>query len=139
RGNLILSNRGLGIDLVPPGVTPNDPADADTGSNNLQNWPQLTSATSNGGTTIQGSLNSKPNTIFHIDFYSNSACNASGSGEGARFFDTTDVTTDANGNALISFISSSSLNSGRVLTATATDPAGNTSEFSPCDSSATVG
>jgi photosystem II stability/assembly factor-like uncharacterized protein len=139
RGNTIFSNHDLGIDLSPAGITSNDPNDPDTGANNLQNFPVLTAVSSNGGTSIQGSLNSKPNTLFHIDFYSNGACSASGNGEGARFFDTTDVTTDANGNASISFVSSSSLSSGRALTATATDPAGNTSEFSPCDSSATAG
>lgn len=140
RENSIFSNGGLGIDLAPSGVTANDLGDADTGANNLQNFPVLTSVVSNGdGTTIQGTLNSKPNTTFQIDFYSNAACDPSGNGEGARFFDTTSVTTDANGNATINLASSVTLVSGRVLTATATDPAGNTSEFSPCDSTNTAG
>lgn len=140
RGNSIFSNVGLGIDLGPGGVTANDLSDADTGANNLQNFPLLTSVMSNGGgTSIQGTLNSKPNTTFQIDFYSNAACDPSGNGEGARFFDTTSVTTDANGNAAINLASSVTLASGRVLTATATDPAGNTSEFSPCDSTNTAG
>ena len=43
------------------------------------------------------------------------------------------MTTDANGNANINFASSAVLASGRALTATATNPAGSTSEFSPCD------
>ncbi|HKO45253.1 MAG TPA: Calx-beta domain-containing protein [Pyrinomonadaceae bacterium] len=146
RGNSIFSNLGLAIDLWPlnsavsNGVNPNDLNDADTGSNNFQNFPLLTSVSPNGGgTSIQGSLNSTPNTIFQIDFYSNVACDPSGNGEGAIFFDTTSVTTDANGNAIINFASSVTLPSGRVLTATATDPTGNTSEFSSCDSSNTVG
>ena len=139
-GNSIFSNAGLGIDLSPSGVTANDSGDADTGANNLQNFPLLTSVGSAAGsTTIQGTLNSKPNTSFRIDFYSNAGCDPSGNGEGARFFDTTNVTTDANGAAAINFISSMTLASGRVLTATATDPAGNTSEFSPCDSSNAIG
>ena len=139
-GNSIFSNNGLGIDLSPTGVTANDPGDADTGANNIQNFPLLTSVGSGAGsTTIQGTLNSKPNTSFRIDFYSNAACDPLGNGEGARFFDTTNVTTDANGAAAINFISSMTLASGRVLTATATDPAGNTSEFSPCDSSNAIG
>src|SRR6185295_727226 len=144
-GNLILrnsifSNSGLGIDLSPSGVTANDSGDADTGANNLQNFPLLTSVGSAAGsTTIQGTLNSNANTSFRIDFYSNAACDPLGNGEGARFFDTTNVTTDANGATAINFISSMTLASGRVLTATATDPAGNTSEFSPCDSSNAIG
>jgi photosystem II stability/assembly factor-like uncharacterized protein len=140
RGNLIFSNNGLGIDLGTSGVTPNDTGDADTGPNNLQNFPVLSSVSVNAGfTTIQGSLNSTPNTVFKIDFYSNSACDPSGNGEGANFFDTTNVTTDANGAATINFASLSVSPTGRTITATATDPAGNTSEFSSCSSSQTTG
>src|SRR5207244_3161734 len=43
--NSIYSNGSLGIDLGGNGVTPNDPpGDFDTGPNNLQNFPTLTSA-----------------------------------------------------------------------------------------------
>src|SRR5262249_15867116 len=63
--NSIFSNGGLGIDLGDDGPTPNHPGDIDTGPNNLQNFPILTSATSFGGTTtIRGSLNSEPTTTF---------------------------------------------------------------------------
>jgi photosystem II stability/assembly factor-like uncharacterized protein len=141
RGNTIFSNEGLGIDLGSvSGVTQNDVGDSDSGANNLQNFPVLTSVTSNGGSTsIQGIFNSIPNTTFRIDFYSNTACDPSGNGEGALFFDTTNVTTDANGNASINFVSAIALPAGRAITATAVDPSGNTSEFSPCDSTSTSG
>ena len=134
RGNSIFSNAGLGIDLAPQaisGVTPNDANDADTGPNNLQNFPVITSVLSTGGsTTIQGSLNSSPNTAFQIDFYSNAALDPSGNGEGAQFFGTTSVNTDSNGNATINVTFPAALPAGRVITATATNPNGNTSEFS---------
>jgi CSLREA domain-containing protein len=140
RGNSIFSNAGLGIDLSPNGVTANDSGDADTGANNLQNFPVPTSVITNGGgTTIQGTLNSTPNTTFQIDFYSNAACDPSGNGEGALFFNTTTVATDGTGNAAINATFPIPLAPGRVITATATDPLANTSEFSPCNSSGAAG
>jgi photosystem II stability/assembly factor-like uncharacterized protein len=133
RGNSISANTGLGIDLFPIGVTSNDAGDTDTGANNLQNFPVLTSVVSNGGpTTIQGTLNSTPNTTFQIDFYSNHSCDPSGNGEGEQFFNSTTVTTAGDGNATINATFSVALASGVVITSTATDPSGNTSEFSRC-------
>jgi hypothetical protein len=140
RGNSIFSNGGLGIDLGPTDVTPNDNGDSDSGGNNLQNFPVLTSVTSNAGsTTIQGSLNSTPNTTFQIDFYSSAALDPSGHGEGALFFGTTAITTDGSGNATINASFPLPLGAGRVVTATATDPNGNTSEFSAGDPAAAAG
>lgn len=140
RGNSIFSNGGLGIDLGASGVVPNDDGDADTGANNQQNFPVLTSVTSsNNSTTIQGGLNSTPNTSFQIDFYSSAALDPSGNGEGALFFATTPVTTDGNGNATINATFPIALGSGRVITATATDPNGNTSEFSAGDATSATG
>lgn len=144
RGNSIFSNDGLGIDLLTDalvqGVTPNDPADSDTGANNLQNFPVITSVVSTSNSTkIQGTLNSTPNTTFQIDFYSNSAVDSSGYGEGAQFFNTTSINTNANGDATINVTFPVGLPAGRAITATATDPAGNTSEFSAADSTGLLG
>jgi hypothetical protein len=137
-GNSIFSNGGLGIDLKivfdgPCGITDNDNCDTDIGPNNLQNYPVLTSATSGGGsTTIQGSLNSAPNTTFRIEFFDNHQCHPSGNGSGETFIGSTDVITDGNCNAPISVTFQVNVEAGHVITATATDPAGNTSEFSAC-------
>ena len=50
--NSIFSNVGVGIDLTPvAGVTANDNCDTDTGPNNLQNFPVLTSAVAGAVTT----------------------------------------------------------------------------------------
>ena len=140
RGNAIFSNNGLGIDLAVNGITPNDGTDSDTGPNQLQNFPVITSVTSaSNSTTIQGSLKSIQSTSFQIDFYSNSTVDPSGNGEGAQFFGTTSVNTDANGDAAINVTIPTGLAAGRVISATATDPNGNTSEFSAADASAASG
>ncbi|MGI8956556.1 MAG: beta strand repeat-containing protein, partial [Chthoniobacterales bacterium] len=68
-GNVIFANNGLGIDLGGNGPTPNDPGDGDTGPNNLQNFPVLTSASIAGGTaSIAGTLESSANTQFTVEF-----------------------------------------------------------------------
>ncbi len=140
RSNSIFSNNGLGIDLGANGVTANDASDGDTGPNLFQNFPVITGAMStSNSTTIQGSLKSTPNTTFQIDFYSNSSVDPSGHGEGAQFFNTTSVNTDGNGDATINVTFPIGLAAGRVITATAIDPSGNTSEFSAADATATLG
>lgn len=138
-GNSIFSNGGLGINLLPaplgsePGsvVTPNDPGDTDVGANNLQNFPVLGSAvTFGGGVTIQGTLNSTPNRAYRIDFFANTSSDPSGFGEGERFLGFASVTTDGSGNANFSVSLAVTVPAGQFITATATDPNGNTSEFS---------
>jgi CSLREA domain-containing protein len=136
-GNSIHSNGQLGIDLsAVPGtgdnVTPNDPGDGDTGGNELQNFPVITSAnTSGGSTSVSGTLSSKPNTTYRLQFFANAACDPSGFGEGQEYLADRFVTTDATGTAAFTF-SFASGSVGNVITATATDPLNNTSEFSTC-------
>ncbi|MBE9128186.1 MULTISPECIES: S8 family serine peptidase [unclassified Coleofasciculus] len=130
-GNSIFSNTQLGIDIIGSrGVTANDLGDGDVGANNLQNFPVLTSATSSGNsTTIQGTLNSTPNDTFRLEFFSNSSLDPSGYGEGETFLGFQDVTTDSSGNANFTLnLPEGSV--GQFITATATDPDNNTSEFS---------
>jgi len=128
--NSISSNTRLGIDFGFGNPVLNDPGDADTGPNNLQNYPVLTSATlGSGTTTVTGTLNSTPSSTFTIELFDNLSCDSSGSGEGATFVTSTIVTTDASGNASFSLVLPLAMT---VVTATATDAAGNTSEFSAC-------
>jgi hypothetical protein len=123
----------LGIDLGNNGVTPNDAGDGDPGENDFQNFPQLGSAVSDGGkTAIQGTLNSTADTTFRVEFFSSPNCDPSGNGEGQTFLGSTLVTTDAAGNANIRITLTSPTAAGQAVTATATDPANNTSEFSAC-------
>ncbi|MCI0681621.1 MAG: SBBP repeat-containing protein, partial [Gemmataceae bacterium] len=130
RGNSIHSNDGLGIDLADDGVTANDAGDGDSGPNNLQNFPVLAGASVGASTHVAGTLNSTANTQFTIDFYASAAADPSGFGEGQRYLGSTTVTTDGSGNADFDLVLPSATTVGEAITATATDPAGNTSEFS---------
>jgi len=138
--NAIYGNLRLGIDLGANGVTPNDNGDSDTDANKLQNFPIITSVvTASGTTTVNGTLNSAASTTYDLEFFANYGCHPLGNGEGGRFVGAGTVTTDGNGNGTFSIALPSTLPSGQVIAATATDPAGNTSEFSPCSSNAATG
>lgn len=133
-GNAIHSNGLLGIDLDQLGscdgtVAENDPGDEPNPvrGNEVQNYPVPAGA----GTW---SLDSTPSTTFRIDGYANDTCDPSGHGEGQRFVQALDVTTDAAGQAAFGVTAA-----GGVITLTATDPDGNTSEFSPCSAGGAAG
>ncbi|KAA3619653.1 MAG: T9SS C-terminal target domain-containing protein [Calditrichaeota bacterium] len=131
--NAIYKNaNGLGIDLgFDDWPNEGDDKDSDTGVNNWQNAPVLISAT-NGETQINGSLNSTPNTAFRIEFFVSDTCDPSGFGEGQKYLDAMEITTNAAGNATINTTLAKSVEQGKFITATATDPNWNTSEFSNC-------
>jgi len=135
----ITGGRGivLGGFLNPP---PNDVCDVDSGANGLQNYPVLTSVVSDGtSTTIQGTLDSTANTVFHVEFFTNLACDGSGFGQGALFVGDDIVTTDATCHASFSAMITPAIPSGQTVTATAADPVGNTSEFSACATASGTG
>lgn len=128
--NSIFSNGGLGIDLDLDGPTLNDDDDPDTGANNLQNFPVLEAVSNSGGmTTITGRFNSVPSTTYRLEFFANDVIGATGYGEGKTFIGFKDVTTNAGGNANFT-ATFTQIAAGQRVTATATDPNGNTSEFS---------
>ncbi len=144
RSNAIFGNDGtpppnLGIDLdadgssPSDGVTPNDPGDPDTGSNDLQNFPVITAASfSAGTTTLSGTFNSTPSTTFTLEFFVNDACDPSGFGEGQTPIGTAPVMTDGSGNATFGPLNFSTPIARPFATATATNPGNSTSEFSQC-------
>lgn len=134
RFNSIYSNAGLGIDLQ--GFANNSPGGPHSGENDLQNVPILLSAvTSTSGLAVTGSLNSTPNSMFLIDFYSNTTLGLANTIQGKTPLGFTEVTTDALGNATFSTTLPTSVAVGQYLTATATSaalyPVGDTSEFTP--------
>lgn len=133
-GNSITGNGLLGINnSAPDVVTANDPGDGDSGPNGLQNFPVVTAASLSGGNvTVSGTLNSTASTTFRVEIFSNPSCDALGFGEGATFLGAVDVTTDGGGNGSFGPTVFAIPAGQPVITATATDPANHTSEFSSC-------
>jgi len=148
-GNLIYSNGGLAIDLGPLGPTPN-PHNVQDGANHHQNFPLVNSATVGAGTvkglvptaatiSVSGAMSASPNTTYSLEFFLGGSCD---SGQGHEFVGTIpallgsgNVSTDGSGNASYTFtfpVPASSTVSNGFVNATATDPVGNTSEFSLC-------
>ena len=123
-GNTILSNQiyantGLGLQLAG-------------GANNDQPAPALDTVLSDiAGTTVSGTASGPAGTNLTVEVYANTACDASGAGEGERVLGTTVVPMDGTGQG--SFVVSLPGAPGQPeITATATDAAGNTSVFSAC-------
>lgn len=142
-GNRIYANGSLGISLSGAGTpTPNDDGDADTGSNNLQNYPVIDTVTISTQTMahVSGSLNSTASTTFRLEFFANANCDETGHGEGKVFIGQAvpDITTSPASVATFGPLDFNVPAHRHVITATATDPAGNTSEFSACSSQDTI-
>ena len=121
-GNSIYANGDLGIDLGNDGVTPDDAGDADTGPNNLQNFPVLTSAqiAASSQVTVAGSLNSLATNYFRVEFFASAAADAAGYGEGQRYLGFTNLTTAGNGNVSFTAALSAPVAGGEFISATAT-------------------
>jgi titin len=135
-GNSIFGNARLGINLGANSATflANDSL-GHMGPNNYQNFPILTSATQNGtDTTITGSFTNSttPNTTYRIEFFANSGPQPSDNhGQGRTFLGSVTVTTDSQGQVLNFHASVAALPAGTTfISATASDEANNTSEFS---------
>jgi hypothetical protein len=114
RADSIYGNGLLGIDLLP-------------GANRNQAAPVLASVVRMPpGIQVFGTLTSSANTTFTIDFFENDTSAPSG-----RFFlGSLKVRTDGASHAAFTFFGPLSRAGGRFVTATATDPTNNTSEFS---------
>ena len=145
RGNSIFNNpgdssvNGLAIDLAAGngsgmGVSLNDVLDADTGPNGYQNYPIISSVAYGGAsTTVVGTLDSTASTVFDVDFYANPACSSRPQElpEGRTYLGSAPVTTDGSGHGVFNAVLPQAVAAGSPIAATATNPAGNTSELSP--------
>jgi len=132
QGNAIYLNTGRPVDLDNDGFTPNDLGDADTGANQRQNFPTILGVKDK---VVTGTLSSAPNTTYRVEFFDYEVCSFArdfpvGYGDGEEYLTFKNVTTDATGEAAFTVTLASALPEGYTVAATATDPAGNTSEFS---------
>lgn len=133
--NLIYGNGEIGIDLRDNGITQNDIADKDSGPNNLQNFPDLSSASYGGvDLEVQFYMDSDPAYSSYpltIEFFI-----SDGSRQGKEYLGAYQLTENnlPKGKKPISISlalpDGSLLQDGELLIATATDAAGNSSEFS---------
>lgn len=132
--NLIYNNVEMGIDLLADDApNGNDDKDDDSGPNDLQNFPVLNGAYASANDIIvSGTLNSKPNASYTLQYFYNSACDGTGNGEGQALIGAETVTTDASGNAGFFKSFNITVSVGAYVSALATDASNNTSEFSVC-------
>lgn len=126
--NSIFDNTRKNINLNSSSAAlPNDPADADGGSNNQQNHPVITQvvADSSGDTTyVYFTLESIDNTSFKVEFYAN---DAAGDPAGQTFVD--EETVFVYGGTYTGVVSVNGVHTNISGTATNLDT-GDTSEFS---------
>lgn len=132
RGNSLLSNQGLGIDLGGDGVTPNDAGDGDAGANDLQNFPEVASAAleGDGRLSIAYRVDSDSASSTYpllVDFYV-----ADPDEEEGQTYVGTDgyLASEAETEVSASFLPEVPVREGESLVATATDAGDSTSEFS---------
>jgi hypothetical protein len=120
-GNSIFANGGLGIFL-----------DSANNANDNQAAAVLTGvSTSSTGTTVSGTLQSVPSTMFRVEFFANATMDSSGDGQGQTFLGFANVTTDLSGNDTFTAAFSTAVPRGYFISATATNlSTGDTSEFS---------
>lgn len=128
QSNAFEHNGGLPIDLGGDGSTANDAGDPDEGPNGLQNFPELIAVLGAGALgSIQGRLDGRPQTTYLLQFFTSTT---GGGTEGLLLSAST--TTASDGHVVFAFdLPGQLLPAGMTITATATDPAGNTSEQSP--------
>jgi hypothetical protein len=131
RLNSIHTNAQIGIDLDGEEQTLNDATDSDDGPNGLQNWPEIVQFSLQGLLPrVTGYFAGRPGIPYALDFYANDGTSRTNLGEGARYLSTETLTPDLDGYVQFNYTIPLSFPLGKFLTVTATDPEGNTSEFS---------
>lgn len=154
--NAINANDSPGIDLGANGVNPNDfdPALCDMTigcpANRGQNFPNLTQALRvrsglfplGRPIRVRGSLTTTvSSTPYRIEFFGSDTCYSEGNGQGTRYLGSADIVVANAGfcgpnnncsKTIDTYVTELNVDIGDVITATATSPRGDTSEFSEC-------
>ncbi len=139
-GNAIIDNGGPGVAIVGADSTGNTisantisgnagPAidEGSAGPSGLSDAPVIITTAAGG---LEGWLRAGlPDAAYHLDFFASTSYAADGSGEAQEYLGSLDVTTDSQGQATfdVPFTAPDDL---PIVTATATDPLGNTSPVS---------
>jgi hypothetical protein len=131
--NSIHSNTLLGISLGSNIIPPNDADDADTGPNNLQNFPEISQASvGSGQLNVSYFVPSLPGNSAYpirVEFFSTNPNERQGKTFlGFDEFTASDY-SDGSKSVTIDLPAGVNLDPGNQLTATATDANGNTSHF----------
>jgi hypothetical protein len=136
-GNTLLGNDGIALDFPHPtaggglaiGRTPNDPGDPDTGTNNLQNFPEISAFAVNGGQVELGyrvdTATSASVYPLRVDFYK-----ALGDEGEVLIGSDSYPTASAQITRNTTLTPSSPMTADDVIVAIATDAEGRSSEFS---------
>ncbi|NLF39584.1 PKD domain-containing protein, partial [bacterium] len=127
--NAIHGNALMGINLGAQGR--NDGPESTTSANRYQRYPLISNVVAvAGGTRVRGSFASAVSRTYRIEFFASPAASPAGFGEGRVLAGVTNLTTGADGATGFDIAFPVTVTPGWILTATATDPDGNTSEFS---------
>jgi len=125
--NSIYNNTFLGIDIFPKGVNSNDAGDADAGPNDLMNYPDIISAaynSQNNYSLIKGHLDTQNPQNCVVELFT-ALPNLFNYGDGKQFIGTAIPDTSGNWTYF-----GPGAQAGEIITSTATNSCGSTSEFS---------
>lgn len=137
-GNKIFGNVGLGIDIFPAGVNPNDGGDGDGGPNRGQNYPEIETyyIDGNGDLIVRYLVDTDPSNANYgangikVEFF---ISDATGQGRlpitSSQFWTISDYNNGGFKQINLGNAAQLGFQLGDLLTAAATDADGNTSEF----------
>lgn len=137
--NTIFNNIGLGIDIFPAGANPNDAGDGDEGPNRSQNYPVIDNfiIDSNGNLIASYMLDTNASNAnygangVYVQFFKSDSAGQGQSLLNSDYWTTADQTSGSLKGVILGNAAALGFTLNDLMTATATDADGNTSEFVP--------